>query len=189
MSERILDGMGRGYEASVDASHRLSTFSTSENEITSVSRTNGQSFVYASGPFITVDTANTEVGIFHLKNDDSEKHFYIEDLRTCGTQIQKWRLYRDSDAGTMFDAQSSGIVHNLNRTSSNIPTSTVLVGSGTATVTNGTMMEHWINDVGHSSEEFDGALILGRDDSFTLTVELLASGEVCTRTIGFFLTH
>ena len=186
MGERIVDGRGRGYEAEVDADGHLHVFSTRQGEITDVSRNDGQAYVFASGPFISIPTANQETAVFHLQNDDTERALFIDDLRSCGTQIQQWRLYVGSTGGTIISVADTGSKSNLNQISSNTPLATVYRGKYDSTQTGGTMIEHWINDVGHSSEEFDGAFILGKGDSLTLTVEMPASGQVCTRTIGFY---
>lgn len=186
MSEIIEDGTGKGYKSKVDVNNRLAVESTATPVIAEVSIRDGQSYVFASGDFITISTTGTETGVFYLKNTSTTKLLKIYSIRSCATVINKWKIYKNSNAGTLITDQVAGSKNNLNISSSNVPDATVYKGSDGKTVSGGAMLEHWINDVGHSTEIFDGSLILGTNDSVELSVELDSAGEVCCRMIAYY---
>lgn len=184
---RIEDGIGTGKEAKVNSDNRLVTFSTVEAEVATISKDKGLSFVFSHDDFINVTTTNTETGILHVKNTSTSRKLYIESIRTCGAVINKWKLYKNSNAGTLITDQTAGNSQNLNVTSSNVAAVTVYKGAEGKTVSGGTMLGHLINDVGHSDERFEGAIILGTNDSIELSVEVPSAGDVCCRVIGYYI--
>ena len=58
-------------------------------------------------------------------------------------------------------------------------------GANGSTLTGGTIIENWINAMGHSTEEFDGVLILAKNDSLALTCEVSSAADVCVRVLAF----
>ena len=100
--------------------------------------------------------------------------------------INKWKVYKNSTGGTLISDQNSGNSINLNIQSENSADVVIYKGADAKTVTGGTMISHLINDIGHSDEDFDGALILGTGDSIELSVEVASAGEVCCRVIGYY---
>ncbi len=166
--------------------NRLNVSARSAKRFYYVSRDNGDAYAMVSGDFIPITTTATEHGILHIKNTSTTKKLYIENVRTCGTVLQKWKLYVDGNAGTLITGAVAGGKTNLNRTSSNRAEADVFRGADGSTLTGGTMLEHWINAAGHSVEIFNGGLILGLNDSIQVTVELATAGEVCARVIGYY---
>jgi hypothetical protein len=183
---KITDGTGTGFEARVDAKNRLSTTAVVESEMEYISEEDGQTYVISHGDYIAISTLNTETGILHIKNISTTKELHIHAIRTCGTQVQKWKLYYNSDAGTLITDQTAGSSANLNIGSPNVADLTIYKGADAKTVSGGTMLGHHINDVGHSEDGLEGALILGTNDSIELTVELAVAGDVCCRVLGYF---
>lgn len=183
----IQDGKGTGSKVQVDDQNRMRAFADTRSINAEVSEDDGESYVFSHDDFIAISTTNTETGILHVKNTNATKKLHIVSIRTCGAVINKWKLYKNSNAGTLITDQTAGNSQNLNVTSSNTAGVTVYKGAEGKTVSGGTMLGHLINDIGHSEEPFDGALILGRNDSIELSVEVPSAGDVCCRVIGYYL--
>lgn len=186
MSEIIEDGTGQGYSLKINNKNRASVSAENKPVMAVVSDENGDAHVFASGDFESITTTDTETGMLHLKNTSTTKNLHIYSVRTCADVINKWKIYKNSTGGTLITDQTAGSSNNLNIISQNIPEVNCYKGADGKTISGGTMLEHWINDVGHSTEVFDGALILGRNDSVELTVELGSAGEVCCRIIAYY---
>lgn len=186
MSEIIEDGTGQGYKAKINSKNRMLVSAENKPVMAIVSGEDGEAYVFASGDFISITTTGTETGLLHLKNTSTTKNLHIYSVRTCADVINKWKIYKNSTGGTLISEANAGSSNNLNVTSSNIADVNCYKGADAKTVSGGTMLEHWINDVGHSTEVFDGALILGRNDSVELSVELASAGDVCCRIIAYY---
>ena len=177
----ILDGTGKGYRLEVDKFNRAKAAVVTKAEMVDVSERDGEAYIFASGPFTNITTTGTEHGIMYIKNTSTTKELHVKNIRTCGETIQKWRLYKNVTTGTLISNATDGISNNINFTKANTAEANIYVGGDGVTVTDGTMIEHWINDVGHSTEDFDGALVLGTNDSLTLTLETDTAGDFCCR--------
>ena len=186
MGFRIEDGTGDGYEVKVTSAKKLSIDGTVQEKMATASEDDGDAYIFASGDFVTISSTGTETGFFYIKNTSATKHLHIHSVRTCGGNTNKWKLYKDVSTGTLISDQTAGSKNNLNLTSANVPDATVYKGANGKTLTDGTMLEHWINSTGHSTEFFQGALILGTNDTLALTVEVDASQEVCCRIIAYY---
>lgn len=184
--EMIVDGAGTGKRVKVDVNNRLEAKSITKAEMVDVSERDGEAYIFASGPFTNITTLATEHGFLYIKNTSQTKELHIKNIRTCGETIQKWRLYKEVDGGTLVTDADAGIVNNINFTKSNLASATVYRGSDGSTVSGGTMIEHWINDVGHSTEDFDGGLVLGVNDTLTLSLETDTAGDFCCRITGYY---
>lgn len=181
----IIQDSSSGRTAGVDVNQRLSTIAVTVPVMTAASHEQGESFVFASGDFTNITTTGTEHGFLYLKNNSTTKDLHIQSIRTCGEALQKWKLYANVTTGTLVSAETAGSANNLNLGSSNASACTVYKGANGSTITDGTMLEHWINEAGHSKEDFEGALILSPNDSITLTLETDVAGDFCTRIIGY----
>lgn len=182
----IVDGTGQGHRLKVNSDNSMSVTAVSKPEMVSVSELTQEAYIFANGGFPTV-AASTESAMLYVKNDSIDKYLHLFSFRSCATQISKWRVYTDITGGTIISGATPGLENNLNRASVNTCDCTVYSGSSGVTATGGKMFEHWINDVGHSIEEFGGAIILGPENSVTLTVEVDIDAEVCCRIIGYYL--
>jgi hypothetical protein len=78
---------------------------------------------------------------------------------------------------------------NHNFASSNVADADVFAASAAGkTRSGGVWMSQHINDVGHSNIEYEGALILGQNDSLTLTVQNVSSATTlaCVRIHAYY---
>lgn len=184
--ETILDGTGSGKRLKIDSNNRAVTQAIIKDEMTDVSERDGEAYIFASGDFTALTTTDTETGFFYLLNDNPDKELHIKSIRTCGDVVQKWRLYKEVSGGTLISNAVAGSSNNINLTKSNTAQATVYKGADGDTVTGGTMLEHWINGVGYSTEDLDGALVLGKGDSLTLTAEVPTAGDLCCRIVAYY---
>lgn len=183
---KIDDGTGKGYQLGIDKDNRAQVNAVVEEDLATTSREEGQAYVVGHSGFISITTTGTETGILHIKNTSTTKIFEIHSIRTCGDQVQKWKLYKNSTGGTLITGATAGTVNNLNITSTNEAELTVYKGADGVTLSGGTMIGHHINAIGHGSDHFGGALIIGQGDSLELTVEVASAASICCRIIGHF---
>lgn len=184
MSFFIKDGTGQGYNAKVFDNNKLAVQSVSQSRLAYFADTEKASYLIATGGFISLTTTDTETGILYLKyTGDGDLH--ITSIRTCSTASNKWLLYKNPTTGTLISNATAGISNNTNFGSSNVLPATVYKGADGATLTNGSIIENWINASGHSTEEFDGVLILQKNDSIALTCEVPSAADACVRILAF----
>ena len=183
------DGSGAGNKAQVDIYNRLRTLSTMQSNLAFNSNNTllEECYVFSTNGFIAISSVNTETGIFYCKNTSTTKKLTISSIRTCGTQVQKVTMYKNPTGGTLITDQTAGQATNLNFTSSNLAQANVYKGANGKTVTGGTHLGQHINNVGHSTENTQDALVLGRNDSFAITFELETAGTVCVACEVYFV--
>lgn len=177
-----------GFKQRVNKEGRAFSDSTVFSRIHDISDRIGEVFVLTTAGFVSITSTGTETGVFHLKNLDA-RPLRIHSIRTCGNQIQKVKLYSGVTTGTLISNADPGGEANLNQTSSKEINADVFVGANGYTVTNGMTVPSHINNVGHSDETFDGAMILGKNDSITITFEVAIAADVCVRTIAYYETE
>ncbi len=185
---QIEDGTGKGTKAAVDTENRLLTKAIMNCDCKDVSQTTAQSYEFATGAFLA-PTTTAEHAVFYLKNTSSTKHLHIHEIRTCGSVIQQWILYKNDTGGTVVSDANAGVEINHNFASSNTADADVFAASAAGkTRSGGSWMSQHINDVGHSNIEYAGALILGQNDSLTLTVQNVASATTlaCVRIHAYY---
>lgn len=175
----IEDGTGKGYKSKVNKENRLEVDASVVDEIAVISENEGRAFVIATEGFVSLSTT-AEHGIMYLKYE-GDGVLHIDSIRTCGTGAQRWKMYKDSTAGTLISGGTDVTANNLNFSSSNNLVSIQKRGADGSTVTDGTIIENWINNGGHSIEEFKGALILAKGDSLSITCETSGTLDVCVR--------
>ena len=183
---KIEDGTGTGKLARVDSTNRLEVDAQTHSKLHDVSIDEGQVYMFSTGGFINMTTTDAKTGILYIKNDSATKFLIIHSIRTCGEQIQKVLLYKNSTTGTLISGATNGQVTNLNLASSNAPEATCYKGSATTTLTDGTILANHVNNIGHSTVKTEDALILGKNDSLSITFELATAGEVCVAVEGYF---
>lgn len=186
MPDMILDGTGQGHRLKVLEDNSIPVTAVAKSEMVDTSEKTEKAFIFANGDFPSITTLNTETPILYVKNNSATEVLHIFSLRSCGTQVSKWRVRKNITGGTIISNQVEGLKNNLNISSSTECECTVYTGVDGDSFTGGSMFEHWINDVGHSIEDFQGAIILGPDDSLTLTVEVAVAAQVCCRMIGYY---
>jgi hypothetical protein len=180
----IEDGTGEGLHAKVNASNELHVRARGVPRISEVTKNQEESYYLHSG-FVNLTTTGSFSGIIYVKNN-SAKDLCLQMVRTCGNQVQQWEWYRNPTAGTLISGGTAKTPQNLNFSANKDAAATVLAGSDGATVTDGTLAAHWINDVGHSSEMIDGAVMLGSGNSLALMCKPAAAGAVCVTILAWF---
>jgi len=129
-------------------------------------------------------TTGAENGNIYLKNTGS-KRLLIHSIRSCGDVKQKWRLYKNPTTGTLISGATASMVTNLDLSSPKTASVLCYSGGDGLTVTDGSMMEHWQNDTGHSEEITWGGLILDTGNAIALTAEVPSAGDVCSRILFY----
>ena len=186
----IEDGSGGGYKTGVDSNNRMKTYSYTRTDTADNSIRIGDSYEMATGSFITLATDTNEHAIMYVKNTSSTKSMLIESIRTCGTASLKWILYKNDTGGDLISDGNAGAELNHNFHSTNVAPADLWVASASGkTRSGGTWMSQHIDSTGHSIEKFNGYLILGTNDSLTLTAQnttAVASTDCCVRVHAYF---
>lgn len=184
---QIDDGKGSGNRAEVNEFNQLVTKAVTNCDCKVNSEDQKQSYEFATGEFISV-TTTAEHALLYIKNTSSVKHMHIHEIRTCGTATQKWLLYKNDTAGTIVTDATAAVEVNHNFSSSNVADADVYKGADGKTRSGGAIMSQHINEEGHSEVSYEGALILGQNDSITLTVQNVdsATKEACIRVHAYF---
>lgn len=180
---QIEDGTGSGKRAAVDTQNRLLTKAVENCDCKDNSINKAQSYEFATGAFLA-PTATDEHAVLYVKNTSSTKRMHIHTIRTCGSVVQQWILYKNDTAGTIVSDANAGVEVNHNFSSSNVAEADVYAASAAGkTRSGGSWMSQHINDIGHSNVDYEGALILSQNDSLTLTVQNVASATTlsCAR--------
>lgn len=184
MNFTIKDGKGTGYSVEVKSNNKLAVESVTTGRASYYADVEEASYLISTGGFISLTTTDTETGILHIKYTGNG-HLHLTSIRTSGTAVNKWLLYKNVTTGTLISNAVAGSVYNSAIYSSNTLSSTIYKGADGYTVTDGTIIENWINAAGHSTENFDGALILSKNDTLTLTTEVSSAADVCVRILCF----
>lgn len=190
MAFQFEDGTGTGFKAKVDANNRQETFSYTRCDCSDNAIRLGQAYEFATGAFIA-PTTTAEHAIFYLKNTSSTQSLLIHTIRTCGSVVQQWILYKNDTGGTIVSDANAGVEENLNFQSANVAVADVFAASAAGkTRSGGTWLSQWINDAGHSNIDFVGGLVLGSNDSITLTVQNVATATTlsCCRIHAYYET-
>lgn len=182
----VHDGEGGGSSAGVDSSNRLKTNASVKHNYAEISRINGNTFLFAVGGFQTLNTINTDHAMLYLKNN-SETDFHIENIRSCNSEKSRWMVYKNITGGTIISGAANAIEGSLNLKSNKSASVDLFSGGEGITFSGGAMIDHWVNGVGHSVEDFGGSLVLGNGDSIMIMADPLVTASVsCCRIIGYF---
>ncbi len=148
---QVEDGTGRGYRAAVDPSNRLLTKAIMNCDCKDVSQETAQSYEFATGAFLA-PTATSEHAIFYVKNTSSTLHLHIHEIRTCGSVVQRWILYKNDTGGTIVSDANAGVEVNHNFASSNVADADVFSSCAAGkTRSCGFWMSQNFNDFCHSN--------------------------------------
>jgi len=173
----IEDGGGAGRYARVTERFRLETEGVQRSAWAAASQDEGKTFFAATG-FVPFAAAAGETALYYHKNT-SEEAQYLHLLRTCGEEVQKWRLIKNPTAGTIVTAGADITPRNLDTASPVSLIAALKAGNGASTITDGEPWAQWINRAGHSVYSFDGALILRPGGSMAIVGSVAADGDVC----------
>lgn len=192
MSQFILKDGQTGNTARINPAGRLRTLSVIRSHIGHESIDEEASYIFASG-FITLTNTAGENAIFYMNNtDDTGRFFVIEHIRVCSDGAMgsmKIRYFYNPTGGTIISNAVDGVKTNLNIGSSNEPSMDVFTGGDNITATGGTVMTNYINhSPGHSVQDYQGALILQKNQSFAIFVQPSVSTDICVEVTGYFET-
>lgn len=179
----ISDGTGSKRLLKINEQNRAEVFSISEPRVADISKRTGKSFIIASD-FIALNTTASFNGILYIKNSDKDD-LYISRIRVCsdtaGANL-KIRLIANPTTGTLI---SDGNVADVN--SANLGSSEVFIGNAYSasgdgkTVTDGVQFSQFTNHgLGHSIQEYEGAIVLPKGSSMALVAKPSASLEICS---------
>lgn len=181
----IEDGAGTGNKMKV-AKNRAHVQAFSTPIFADVSELNEDTYLICTNGFIAISTTDTETGILYIKNTSTTKHLHIASVRACGNVKQKWKVYKNPTAGSLITASTSATITNLVFSNDNTPDMNAYLGSDGSTLTGGKIADNFINNAGHSIEDYEGAMILERNDSMAITVECSAAGDICSRVLAYY---
>lgn len=178
-------------EAVVTPSGQLRTVAEVLQAIAHVSEFDKNSFIMGTG-FRTY-AADTDGVLFYMKNTHATKDIHVQSIRTCAYNTvltgannwARWTLYKNpvsSDGGTTITPQ------NMNTASNNSITGTFKGGdSGTVTGNTTNPMAQWINpEPAHSTDKYEGALIVAPGDDIAVVGRLIIAGLACATVQCFY---
>ena len=175
-----------GNSLAVDDDNRAQTFSITENVFTDQSTNNENAYSFASD-FQTITTATTFFGMLYIKNTSDTLKFYIKAIRTCGSVQNRWKMVRNPTGGTLITGATAANEGNVNFSSNKSASADVYSGGEGITLTGGDEISQWINKgPGHSTEDYAGAIVLGKNDSIALTGYASTGGDICCNIFGWF---
>ena len=183
---KVIDGEGSSRAAGVTTDHRLKTEAVEKTEIHYNSITDEEVYMFSTAGFVTISSTGTETGVFYLQNTSATKNLILNNIRTCGNQIQKVLIYTNPTGGTLISTANAASSINFNLVSSNTSDSIQYYGANGHTVSGGTHATNHINNIGHSTMDLSNAVVLGRNDSIAITFELAVAGDVCVSVIGYY---
>ena len=162
-------------------------------KIAHVSQKYGEAFILASG-FIALTTTASFNGMMYFKNTDAQnRNFKIHHFRACGGLCAAGStlqvvVYINPTTGTLISDAVAGYENNMNTTNSNTLGGLLYAPSGDGkTVTDGTYFTQFINHApGHSIQEYDGGIVIGKNKSFTIVVKPSVAMTVCIELIGYY---
>lgn len=190
----IRNGRSGGFwAAEVNQEGALFTNSIAIPQVAYESERHGDVFVVSTG-FVALTTTASFNGVVYIKNEDLQNRpVYLERLRVCGGvttmgNTMQCIIYKNPTGGTLISDANPGFVENFNTTSSEEFSGLVYAASGDGkTVTGG---RHWSNfqggAPGHIPQPYNGALILGKNDSMAIALKPTAAMEVCMELTFFF---
>jgi hypothetical protein len=181
---KVVDGTGGGHSTKVDSTNRLHVKAANFSGLEVFSAELGESY-YLISDFVTLTTTGSYNGMLYIKNT-SNKNLHIAYVRTCGTQVQQWKLTKQPTTGTLISGASAANQENLNFTSGNSFGGLVYKGADATTITDGTLLAQWINGAGHSNTNMEGAIILGNGDSLALSCQPAVAGTFCVTVLAYY---
>ena len=170
MGLQILDGLGRGFSASVDDEGHLTVDSIALTEMAHQSDDHGLAFSMVS----TYVTTAVNREMVYLQND-AEENMHIENLSLASSIVNIATILEvtgGTPAGTTISPQNLNLI-------SGVAKSFTAFGNGDVAVLTGNSL--WAGRVPISQSinvSFSGALILGTGDGIAVSWDIAASVEV-----------
>lgn len=180
---KILDGTGQGHHAKVTATHRLETSSVTRSEHLNAAENQDAYFIPSS--HISLTTTASFSGVIYLLNTD-DRNFHMYSIRTCNDVVCQWNFYKNPTTGTLISGGTLVAPENADFGSATLFTGEARYGADALTVTDGSVFAQHINDVGHTTMEPYGAIILRKNDAFAVTAKPASAGTVCVTILGYY---
>ena len=185
MGLNIESGDQHSYNAIVNSDGQLAVVAETVRQLSAAAE-RGDAFYAVTGGFIALTTTASFSGILYLKNTSTTKNLKIAQLRTCGNVAQQWLMYKKPTTGTLISGGTAIVPENVNFQSGSVFSGDALYGADGDTITDGSILAQWQNGAGHSTHDFDGAIILGTNDTIALTCKPGAAGDVCVACLCYF---
>ncbi len=186
----ILDGKGKGNQAGVDKNNRLLVESVNETDEHNKAL-DGEAYVINTATTANLLTTNTNVGaMLHLQNDSSTKELIIEKVLVstdaAGTIV---RFIKNNAIGSIADNNALTPV-NTNFASGKAADATAHswdeVNNGIGGLSGGTVVSTFTEAVGMTVHPLDGAVILGKNNAFTVETASTSTTDEISVLIRFY---
>jgi len=188
METTIKDGTGKGFSAAVNSENMVLTESLTIKQIAFESDRHGDAYVLNTG-FVNLTNTAIQNQILYFKNTSGE-NLFVEKVRVCGglamDVTMQCLVTANPTAGTIISDAVPALKASLNLSSSNEFEGLAYLGGDGKTATGGYQLSNFQGHApGHSIQEYDGALILGRNDAVSISVKPSAALSVCVEVICF----
>lgn len=190
MNVEIVNGVGDQNRAEVNSENRLLVEAVTLPHIAHEAIDDEAAYILASD-FISLTTTGSFNGLMYLKGLDSDYHFHIQRIRICSNasgSLQVKMLHTCS-TGTLISDANAGNISNTVIGSANTLTNLLTVYSASAdgkTVTDGTLFtQYQQNLLGHSNQEYDGSILIKKDQTLAIVAKPSASCDICIEVLGY----
>ena len=167
---KIRDGSGAGYQARVSATNRLATESEIFSAFAVASAERSAAFSITTGTSIALTSASGESAVLYAKNTSTQP-LGIGAFAVGNSAAGVWRAYLNTDGGTIISSGTAVTPVNFNAASGRQFNGEAFRGANGLTQTGGTVLVLGYSVAGFNTLETAGALILGVDNTVTLTFE------------------
>lgn len=179
---RIEDGKGRGFVAEVNGSNRLLAEAVSFSGLHYASEERGTAFSLPTD-FIALTTTASFTGVLYIQNTSSKDMliwcvYASNNMASC-----EWKVFKKPTTGTLISAGTVIVPVNLNFGSAETINGVYKKGVDAQTVTDGTLLAQWINGIGQSFYDTEGALILKPNDAIAIVAKPSVAGDVACRIV------
>ncbi len=178
MGLQILDGIGRGFLAGVDARNRLLTNATAKGPLEEAAGLGNAAYFHS-----TFALGTTNVECIYIQNTETDLNLHISRLQASNSVDTIWTLFEVTSAtaagGTGLTAQNPKLSSGVARSNNSFGGASV-----TGSLSGNTLLS-WSTLAKTTEHIFlEGSLILGNTDAIALTAD--ADGTVHVTVEGFW---
>lgn len=167
---KIRDGSGAGYQVRVSATNRLAAEAESISAFAVASAERSAAFSITTAQTVALTAAAGESAVLYAKNGSSLP-LGIGAFAVGNSAAGTWRAYVNTTGGTIISSGTAVTPVNFNAASGRQFNGDAFRGADGLTQTGGTVLVLGYAATGFNTLETAGALILGVDNSVTLTFE------------------
>jgi len=181
MAIQILDGTGTGQSVGVSPTgNRLNVSSRSDERIYYISRDNGDAYtIYSRDAAAAADEHQ-----LYFRNTSTTKKFYVNSFELGGADICIFSIIIATGTAT---GGSTLTPVNLNFTSGNTASATVLGNGDVGGFTTGAVIRHIATAADTTGTiNFHDSLVLGQGDAIAVHTRIGGTGEVTITMTGFY---